>query len=43
MPDEIEISEEEFLSYPDSDSELNFVCLEDNIHGNSESDDKGKY
>ena len=43
MPDDIEISEEEFLSYPDSDSELNFVCLEDYESGSSESDQRGKY
>ena len=41
MPDEIEIYEEEFLSYPDS--ELNFVCLEHYDMGNSESDEMGKY
>ena len=35
---QIDNSEEEFLSYPDSDSELNFVCLEDNESGNDESD-----
>ena len=30
MPDEIKISKEEFLSYPDLDFGLNFVWLEDN-------------
>ena len=43
MPDEIEISEEEFLFYQDLDSELNFVCLEDYESGSCESDERGKY
>ena len=43
MPDEIEISDEDFLYDPDSDSELNFVCLEDNESWLSDSDDLGKY